>query len=197
MVLKVTRERIGRAKFLIWLLTALVAVSIVSSVSIAVFISSSSDKQQSGATAVLGVQIAGPNQLSVGDAVDCVLDDGKQLPNGKVKILPVCPKSFGLSGNITGLYPGAHPNLPVLVTNQNNQDIKVTQIQIMVTATNKTGCTTASTNLQPTNYTGPGFVVHANSSATINLPITMPSTVSNACQDATFTLSYGGSAVKP
>jgi hypothetical protein len=197
MVLRVTREGIGRAKFLIWLVTALVAISIVSGVSLAVLVGDNGNKQQSGATAVLGVQIAGPNQLSVGDTADCVLDDVKQLPNGKVKILPVCPKSFGLSGNITGLYPGAHPNLPVLVTNQNNQDIKVTQIQITVTATNKSGCTTSSTNLQPTNYTGPGFVVHANSSTTINLPITMPSTVSNACQDAIFTLSYGGSAVKP
>lgn len=185
------------AKKFAWLLAVLVAVGIGAGLLVTVVASGNDKVGTAGATAVLGVQIGGPSQLTVGDVVDCVLDDVKQLPNGKIKVLPVCPKSFGISGSISGLYPGAHLQLPVLVTNQNNQDIKVTQIQITVTATDKVGCSTANTNLQPTNYTGPGFVVHANSSSTINLPITMPNTVVNACQDAKFTLAYGGSAVKP
>jgi hypothetical protein len=192
----VIREAFKGAKFFAWLLAALVAAGVVTGVTLSV-VGADNQPKANGATAVLGVQIAGPNQLTVGDILDCVLDDVKQLPNGKTKPLPVCPKSFGLSGSITGLFPGAHLSLPVLVTNQNNQDIKVTQIQITVTGTDKIGCSGASTNLQPTNYTGPGFVVHPNHPVTINLPISMPNTVDNACQDAKFTLSYGGSAVKP
>lgn len=190
-----TKERSKRARPSVWTLVVLVAVGISASVSVTVLTAQSANEK--GATAVLGVQIAGPNQVNVGDTPDCVLDDVKQLPNAKIKPLPVCPKTFGLSGSITGLYPGAHPNLPILITNQNNQDIKVTQVQITVTSTNKAGCAPATSNLLPTNYTGPGVVVHANSSSTIYLPITMPNTVANACQDATFQLSYGGSAVKP
>jgi hypothetical protein len=192
----VIREAFRGARFFAWLLAALVAAGVVTGVALSVA-GADSQPRVNGATAVLGVQIAGPNQLSAADTLDCVLDDVKQLPNGKTKPLPVCPKSFGLSGSISGLFPGAHLSLPVLVTNPNNQDIKVTQIQITVTGTNKTGCTNAATNLQPTNYTGPGFVVHPNNPVTINLPISMPKTVDNACQDAKFALSYGGSAVKP
>jgi len=195
-VYSVTSERTTRAKFVSWLLTALVAAGIASSVSFPLVGGASpSSGKPAGNTSVLGVQIAGPSAVqNVGNALDCV-DDAKN-PTGK-SILPPCPKSFSIGGNISGLFPGAHLNLPVLVTNQNSQDIKVMQIQITVTGTDKADCSTGTTNLQPTNYTGPGFVVARNSTVTVLMPITMPGSVANACQGATFQLRYSGSAVKP
>jgi hypothetical protein len=196
-VFKVTRERARRAKILIWLVGALVAFSLIGGFALGVFAGGSKNKPRP-ATAVLGVQVGGPNSVNGSNngngsnkGEDCSTD---VKPNGK---LPPCPKSFGLSGTITGLYPGATLNLPVLVTNQNNQDIKVNQIQISVIGTDKSGCAPSASNLIPTNYTGPGFNVPRNSSQTIQLPITMPHGAANACQGATFTLKYTGKAVKP
>jgi hypothetical protein len=173
---EVIRQPKRGARFFVWLLAALVASGIATGVTLGTLAGAGKGSAHKSSTAVLGVQIGGPNATS-----------------GATNT----PKSFGLSGIVTGLYPGRTLNLPVLVTNQNNQAIKVTQIKITVTATNKTGCAPSSTNLIPTNYVGPGFTVPKNSTRTILLPITMPHGAVNACQGATFTLKYAGQAVKP
>ncbi len=119
-VFNVTTERAGRAKLLKWLVGALAALVFVSGLAFGVLAVKGGKSKPPAARAVLGVQVGGPNAGNgSANAGDCSTDP---KPNGK---MPPCPKSFNLSGTITGLYPGATLNLPVLVTNQNSIDIKV------------------------------------------------------------------------
>jgi len=166
----VTKERSRRVRLLRWLVIALVA-----SASFAV-IRSGVEGKNGAATAVLGTELTASNTSN---------------GNGNNSD----PKSFSISGSVTGLYPGATKNLPVLISNQNNQDIKVTSLHISVTGSDRSGC--GSSNLSTTDYSGPAFVVPKLSSQTINLPVSMTHGASDSCQGATFTLQYSGTAVKP
>lgn len=164
------KERTRRVRILRWLVLALVACGAFAG------IRSGIGERGPAATAVLGASLTASNTL-----------------NGNANSSD--PKSFSISGSVSGLYPGSTKNLPVLISNQNNQDIRVTSIHINVTGSDKDGC--ASNNLATSDYSGPGFVVSKNSSQTINLPVSMIHDASNACQGATFTLQYSGTAVKP
>lgn len=103
-----------------------------------------------------------------------------------------CPKSFTIAGNAGGLYPGGTVQLPLTLSNPNSEDIRVTSITVSVAATSAPSC--AAANLQPADYAGPGFVVPGNGSGTISLPLTLSHAAPDACQNVTFTLSYGGKA---
>lgn len=115
-------------------------------------------------------------------------------------------RAFAISGDLSGLlYPGA-PARPVAVklTNPSGEPIYVTSLQMTVTNSSSAGCD-PSTNLAVTQapISQDTFVlVPANGSVTlpaqgvaaptirlINLPVNQ-----DACKDATFTLSYNGSA---
>jgi hypothetical protein len=170
---QVSKEGSRRARFLKWLAVALVACGAVTGIRFGVF-----GGHGRPATAVLGTQLAATNSSN---------NNGNGNGND--------PKSFTIGGSVSGLFPGAAKNLPVLITNQNNQDIKVTGIQINVTGSDKSGCNAG--NLSTSNYTGPAFIVLKNSSRTIWLPVSMIHNASNTCQGATFTLQYSGTAVKP
>lgn len=103
-------------------------------------------------------------------------------------------KAFTISGSVVDLYPGAHKTLTVKFNNDMNQDIRVISVNVQVQTTNKTGCST--TAVSPTNYSNStGVLVKKNSSATLNLPISMGTDANNACSGATFSLTYSGSAV--
>jgi len=102
---------------------------------------------------------------------------------------------FYISGNVGGLYPGAQSQLPLTVTNPMSVDITVTSLTVSPTGSDTIGCDgTSSQNIQVTDYSGPGFVVGHGGSAIVELPIGMPASAADACQEATFALSYGGSA---
>jgi hypothetical protein len=165
----VAKQRTRRVRLLRWLVVALVACGAVAGIRYSV------GGRGSAATAVLGANLAASNGNGNGNSND--------------------PKSFSISGSVSGLYPGATKNLPVLITNQNNQDIKVTSVHISVTGSDMSGC--GAGNLSATDYSGPAFIVAKDSSLTINLPVTMIHNAANSCQGATFALNYSGTAVKP
>jgi len=168
----VTKDRTRWVRLFRWLVVALVACGILAGVRYGL------ERRSGSATAVLGAELTASNSS-----------------NGNGNGNNTDPKSFSISGSVTGLYPGATKDLPVLISNQNNQDIKVTNIHITVTGSDKSGC--GSSNLSAADYSGPAFVVQKNSSQTINLPVSMTHNASNSCQGATFTLQYSGAAVKP
>lgn len=119
-------------------------------------------------------------------AVECVLTDsgqGSQID---------CPKNFTMEGSAAGLFPGATVQLSLTITNPNEEDVRVTAVTVAVAATSNSSCSTSF--LDPTNYAGPGFVVPGNGSNAISLPLTMSRDAPDACQNVTFTLSYGGKA---
>ena len=99
-----------------------------------------------------------------------------------------CPQNFTITGDAAGLFPGGTVQLPLTINNPNQQDIRVTSITVTVTDSSSASCGTSF--LRTSNYTGPGFVVGANGSNTISLPIAMSRSAPDACQSVTFTLSY-------
>lgn len=119
------------------------------------------------------------------------LESGVQCEVGSGGLVS-CPQNFTIAGNTEGLFPGGTVQLPLTIDNPNPQGIRVTSITVTVTDSSSTSCGTSF--LQTSNYTGPGFIVGANGSNTISLPLTMSRSATDACQSVTFTLSYGGKA---
>ncbi len=101
--------------------------------------------------------------------------------------------SFSILGTVTDLYPGAQKQLTLTVTNSENQDLKVTSINVTVGNSNRAGC--LASNVVATSFSG-AFVVAKHTSVTRQLPIRMVASPAASCQGATFPLQYDGTAVK-
>jgi hypothetical protein len=101
--------------------------------------------------------------------------------------------SFSIEGVVTDLYPGAQKSLTLTVANSENQDLKVTSINVTVGNSNKAGC--LASNVVATSFSG-AFVVAKHTSVTRQLPVRMIASPAASCQGATFPLQYDGTAVK-
>lgn len=102
-------------------------------------------------------------------------------------------KTFQISGQVSGLYPGAQKQLGLTVSNPNNFAIKVTALTITVGNPGVAGCSAA--NVVATNFSG-SLLVPKKTTASQALPIKMIANAANACQGVTFPLSFGGTAQK-
>jgi hypothetical protein len=112
---------------------------------------------------------------------------------------------FVISGNVDGLYPGAQATLALRVHNPLDRSISVRTITIVADNANS-GCAAsklaAGAGPTPLNsvYTitlSPPLVIPKGQ--TVNgpqVPITLLKTAPDACQNATFLLHYGGTAVR-
>jgi hypothetical protein len=148
--------------------------------------------------------VAGDHEFAV-RAVDAAGNRGNEDSYGW-RITLEQSRSFAIGGDLVGLlYPGA-PARPVAVklTNPSGDPIYVTSLQMTVTGSTSSGCDPA-TNLAVTqapvsqdayvlvpadgSVTLPAQGVAAPSIRLLNLPVNQ-----NACRNATFSLSYGGSA---
>ena len=105
-----------------------------------------------------------------------------------------CPKDFTIAGSVGGLYPGKTASLRLTIENPNGEDIRVEAVTVAVSGTSNDACSAAY--LRTTDYDGAPFLVVANGSANISLPVTLLRGAPDACQGVTFTLSYGGKAVR-
>jgi hypothetical protein len=101
-------------------------------------------------------------------------------------------KDFTMSGSVAGLYPGAVKPLPVTLTNESNFPIRVTVAPVTVEDAN-TGCT--ADNIRVTVPAG-ATEVPKNGTATVALTVRMRNSPPNACKNATFPLTYTGTATK-
>ena len=107
-------------------------------------------------------------------------------------------KGFGIKGvPVTGLYPGATRPLRLKLTNTYPYRIAVAAPIAKVAAkTSKAGCTGIAANLGigPTGIRR--LVIPAHKSKTVVLQVAMPATVANACQGATFKISFRAKATR-
>ena len=102
------------------------------------------------------------------------------------------PGTFGISGDIDGLYPGTTRTTELRITNPNAVPIRVTSLAVKVSrASAQCGPRTIQTKAQKKD-----FRVPANGQATAVLRVTLRIGVPNACQGATYPLTYTGSAVQ-
>jgi hypothetical protein len=112
---------------------------------------------------------------------------------------------FSMSGNLAQtLYPGTRAPLNLSLTNPNSVDLKVTSLTVTVGSTNKPGCA-ASTNFTVDQFSGTyPLTIHPGTTSLSSLVadstkwpqvkmLDLPSS-QDACQTATVSLSYAGSA---
>jgi hypothetical protein len=112
------------------------------------------------------------------------------------------PKAFTMSGAVAGLVPGRMVTLPVMVSNPNNQSIKI--LTITVAAGDASAACPARGNLSVPDYdsTRPGataYVVPGRGTATVPLSIRLVDAANrdqSACKRVTFPLSYSGTAMQ-
>ncbi|MEV4703954.1 hypothetical protein [Actinoplanes sp. NPDC049316] len=98
---------------------------------------------------------------------------------------------------VEDLYPGARRRLVLTLTNSSNRDLVVTGMHARLTATSKPGCEPVVSNLEVGAYTGalPARVRARGSREAGAVPLHMPNTVVDACQEATFTVLVTADAV--
>lgn len=98
--------------------------------------------------------------------------------------------TFTISGSVSGLFPGARSQLPLTLANTSRRDIEVTAVRATV-ADAGPGC--SSTTLSITPFRG-SVIVKAGGTASVSLAVTMSSDAPDACQGATYPLTYQGDA---
>jgi hypothetical protein len=102
-------------------------------------------------------------------------------------------KNFQISGQVSGLYPGAQKQLNLSVSNPNNFPINVTSLAVTVGSPGVVGC--AQSNVAVTNFSG-SLIVAKNATVAKSLPINMLPSAPDQCRGATFPLTFGGTAEK-
>ena len=98
---------------------------------------------------------------------------------------------------VTGLYPRAVRPLRIKVTNPYSFSIKLPKITAkMSKTTNRAGCTGSAANIVVTTRGMRPLVIPRKASRYATISVTMPPTVANACQGATFKIAFTARAVK-
>jgi hypothetical protein len=116
-------------------------------------------------------------------------------PPGGAEIVASVKKRVGITGvPVAGLYPGATRPLTVKVTNPYPFAITIGPLTARVRSSNRPGCTGAATNLTVATAGSRGLPIGTRRSKTVVLHVTMPPTVSDACQGARFALSFSARA---
>jgi hypothetical protein len=99
---------------------------------------------------------------------------------------------------VEGLYPGAVRKLNLTLTNPYNFDLQMTAIRADLVATSNPGCAPVATNLELQPYTGdvPSKIPARDSKEAGSVPLRMPNTVANDCQEAVFTIQLTADATR-
>jgi hypothetical protein len=115
-----------------------------------------------------------------------------------LELIASVKKGFGVNGvPVTGLYPGATRPLKITITNTYAFAIQVAAPTVKVAATTtKAGCTGAAANLSIASAGLRRLSIRAHRRKTLTLQVAMPSTVANACQGATFKISFRARATR-
>ena len=106
---------------------------------------------------------------------------------------PAPPRVFTISGDVTGLYPGGHRPLKLLVKNDASSAIYVTDIWVESVKVNKKGC--PSWSVWSPGYDG-YLRVAKRGTATVSVPVYMRRSTPSACQGATYTIRYTGRGIQ-
>ena len=100
---------------------------------------------------------------------------------------------FGISGSVTGLYPGA--SMPLVLTVSNHQEFAIV-VDSITTSVGSPSPACASANLSVSQFTG-NLAVPAEGTSNVTVTVTLSHAAPDACQGAVFPLQYSGTAVKP
>ena len=97
---------------------------------------------------------------------------------------------------VTGLYPGATRTLALGIKNTYSFPVRITAVKTKVAAaTTRPGCAGTRTNLIVSHRGGP-FTIKPKRSSPVIMTVVMPPTVIDACQGATFRITFTARAVR-
>lgn len=98
---------------------------------------------------------------------------------------------------VTGLYPGATKSLTLRIKNTYAFPVKITAVKTKIAAaTNSPGCAGTRTNLLVSHKAGTSTIKPKKTTPPIVMTVVMPKTVENACQGATFKITFTARAVR-
>lgn len=113
-------------------------------------------------------------------------------PNGLVFLITV--------PSVSGLYPGSSNLVPVSISNPFDFDIRVSRLEGKLMTTSNPGCALIPSNIRvevrPTTLPLPLDVTPQTTVAAGSIVVSMPNSVIDACQNATFTIRFSGTAAK-
>lgn len=96
----------------------------------------------------------------------------------------------------TGLYPRASRPMTLTIKNTYSYPVKITAVKAKIAAaTNRPGCVGTRTNLL-VSHTGGPFTIKPKKSHPVIMTVMMPTTVVDACQGATFKITFTARAVR-
>ncbi len=97
---------------------------------------------------------------------------------------------------VTGLYPGASKGLTLRIKNTYPYPVKITSVKTKIAAaTNHPGCGGVRTNLLVSRRAG-AVKIKPKKTAKVIMTVVMPATVLDACQGATFKITFTARAVR-
>jgi len=133
--------------------------------------------------ALLALSLTGPAVL-LGDRTASA---GWQLvPSGSSPLVRITSND-----DTTGLYPGVSKELILTLHNTDpKHGIVVRRVRVRDIATTKRGCAPTRRNLAIRQYKGAPLRIPPGRTRTVSALLSMPNTVSDACQRATFRLRY-------
>ncbi len=109
-------------------------------------------------------------------------------PSPERAVVASTRNAFGITGSVTGLYPGRSTSLQLTVANPQHHDITVTSI---ATTVGNASASCPSSYLQVTEFAG-SVLVAAQHQVTVTVTASMLASAPDGCQGANFPLVYSG-----
>jgi hypothetical protein len=121
---------------------------------------------------------------------------GPGRQSGRIELIASVTHAVSISSSaVTGLYPGATKPLIVRVKNTYAYPIKVPVLKTTLAAvTTRPGCAGTRANLL-VSRSGGAITIKPRKTAAVVMTVVMPASVADACQGATFTLTFTARAV--
>ena len=136
---------------------------------------------------VLGAQLSGSSSNSNDNG-----NGNRRTDPGQPSSVPGIASRFPISGSIADLVPGDQRTLVVQLTNPNPFTVSVNQVAVTATAASA-ACGVANLSIQP--LPAP-VLVDGNATGTAGIPIKLVATAPDACQGATFPLTFSAEVTK-
>ena len=126
-----------------------------------------------------------------------VATSGASPDRGKMELIASVQHAVSVTAtSATGLYPGAMKTMTLQIKNTYPYPIKITAVKAKVAAaTNRPGCAGTRTNLTVT-HRGGTFAIKPRKGTPVIMTVVMPKTVADACQGATFKITFTARAVR-
>lgn len=110
-----------------------------------------------------------------------------------------CRKTFGVRvGDIGPIYPGQTRHLPVVWSNPNSFDIQVVSYSLSVNVPTGSSSTCPASSLQVADgkvSLNPAVAVVRNGSSSSSVPVTLPVSAPEGCQQVPFSITVDATAV--